>query len=585
VKGTALTGRGLVSAGSRLFFLALDEHGWEPWTSDGTADGTHLLLDVNPGSLGSGDEWRNLVPVGDGLAVFAGSDGVSGVELWFTDGTTSGTRMLQDVWPGPRGSDPAAFFVANGNLFFSANDGVHGREPWVLPLSAVDAHPPSLACPPPLVVEATGPDGAAATFAATASDDISPEGAITLTYEPESGTTFSLGTTAVRVAARDAFGNVASCTFDVTVADSTAPSLTCPARLEIEAQGLDGARVSFEQLVATDAVTLAPTVAFEPASGSLLPLGVTSIAVTATDDAANAASCAFEVVVVDTSPPVLACPSAVVAEATAPTGAVVTYPAATASDPVGVATVAYSAPSGTTFAVGNTVVTVTASDATGNSAACTFGVSVRDTAAPAVVCPSDLVVEATGRDGAVVTYPPAVATDSVTLAPAMDCTNASGSTFPLGTTAVTINATDDAGNAAACTFSVEVLDSTPPSIVCPADVSAETDDPSGTALDVEVATATDAVSAEPAVVSSRAIDLAFPVGTTAVTFTATDAAGNAASCTMNVTVALTDPPQDASGCGCGTGSAGLEATFLVAALAVWRGRRGRARLPDAASRG
>lgn len=51
-------------------------------------------------------------------------------ELWKTDGTFSGTAQVKDIWPGPNGSVPRELTVVNGSLYFTANDGVHGRELW-----------------------------------------------------------------------------------------------------------------------------------------------------------------------------------------------------------------------------------------------------------------------------------------------------------------------------------------------------------------------------------------------------------------------------------------------------------------------
>jgi hypothetical protein len=88
-----------------------------------------------------------------------------------------------------------------------------------------------------------------------------------------------------------------------------------------------------------------------------------------------------------------------------------------------------------------------------------------DTAAPAIACPADVkAVECTGPDGAVVSYDVPAASDVCDTAVDVVCSPPSGSTFPLGATEVTCTATDNAGNAADCTFSVTVLDTTPPVI-------------------------------------------------------------------------------------------------------------------------
>ena len=122
----------------------------------------------------------------------------------------------------------------------------------------------------------------------------------------------------------------------------------------------------------------------------------------------------------------------------------------------------YSPAPGSTFPLGLTPRIATGTDEAGNSSVCTTYVLVQDTTPPAVTCSADLTAEATGPEGAAVTYVAPTATDAVTTAPALSASHASGSRFPLGTTAVTITARDAAGNMGTCSFSVTVVEPPPP---------------------------------------------------------------------------------------------------------------------------
>ncbi|MET0622173.1 MAG: Ig-like domain-containing protein [Pyrinomonadaceae bacterium] len=175
---------------------------------------------------------------------------------------------------------------------------------------------------------------------------------------------------------------------------------------------------------------------------------------------------ALKFTVLDNVAPVLHAPSDITLEATGPAGAVASY-AATAEDNLeGALAVSFSIPSGSTFALGTTEVSATATDGAGNTATATFNVNVRDTTAPSLTCPADIVVAAApGAPTAAVNFNVAagdtVSDVSVTSSPT------SGSAFPVGVTTVNVTVKDAAGNTSACSFTVTVK-SRPTVVVAPA---------------------------------------------------------------------------------------------------------------------
>ena len=404
-------------------------------------------------------------------------------------------------------------------------------------VEVIDTDPPTIACPQNITaVECTSPEGAIVTFSPTATDNCSTP---TVTCAPPSGATFPLGVTTVTCTATDDAGLTTECSFTVEVVDTTAPVVTCADNITaVECDGAAGAVVEFSSTATDDCST--PAVTCAPPSGTIFPVGVTTVNCTATDDVGLTAECSFTVEVVDTTPPMIDCPANLTAvECTSPEGAIVDF-SPTAADNCSTPTVVCEPPSGSTFPLGVTTVTCTATDDGGLTAECSFTVEVVDTTPPTIDCPANLTaVECTGADGAVVEFNP-TASDNCS-APTVICEPPSGSTFPLGVTTVACTTTDDAGLTAECSFTVEVVDTTPPAIACPGDITAaQCTSPDGAVVDFHP-TATDNCSA-PTVVCAPPSGSTFPLGTTTVTCSATDSAGLTAECSFTVAVVDIGPP-------------------------------------------
>jgi hypothetical protein len=236
--------------------------------------------------------------------------------------------------------------------------------------------PPTLTVPKSIVREAAGPGGTRIKFSATAQDYQGT--ALSVSCTPASASLFRLGTTKVTCTAADSFGNRVSKSFAIVVVDTTPPTLDAvPADPVAEATGAKGAGVSFTSPTATDTVSGTLPVTCTPASGSTFALGVTTVTCSATDAAGNVGSVKFTVKVVDTTSPDLTVPADFSVDAVSPAGATVTF-AATAVDLVsGDVSPACQPESGTGFAIGDTVVTCTATDVAGNARSASFTVHVK----------------------------------------------------------------------------------------------------------------------------------------------------------------------------------------------------------------
>ena len=112
--------RNCFNFGDMVVFFADDgANGSELWVTDGTEDGTTMLLDANP--TGDGVPWYPAPIVTDEEFYFTGSDGEFGWELWASDGTASGTRMVKDLNPGTGSSSNTYALGAIGDDFYFAS--------------------------------------------------------------------------------------------------------------------------------------------------------------------------------------------------------------------------------------------------------------------------------------------------------------------------------------------------------------------------------------------------------------------------------------------------------------------------------
>lgn len=127
--------RNFFRAGNLLYFTVNDGvHGIEVWTSDGTEAGTKLLKDIMPGTNGSTDlyGYLNHVIMPNNHVLFVAENTTYGKELWITDGTEAGTKMIKDINTGTGSSVHTEPFVLMGNkVFFAANNNINGKELWV----------------------------------------------------------------------------------------------------------------------------------------------------------------------------------------------------------------------------------------------------------------------------------------------------------------------------------------------------------------------------------------------------------------------------------------------------------------------
>lgn len=372
---------------------------------------------------------------------------------------------------------------------------------------------PTITVPHDVKAEATSGGGARVDYDASTSDG-------RLVCTPASGSIFPIGTTTVRCAARNAAGATRG-TFPVVVADQTAPRLELPDDMTTRTAKADGAIVTYVA-TASDAVEGDGVVRCTPPSGSRFPVGRTTVDCRALDSHGNRANGSFAIMVEKAEGDQLVLPTHMTVEATSASGAVVPYTAS-----AGGAAVSCSPRSASRLPLGDTVVSCHTRKENG-----TFRVTVVDTTPPEFALPERVSALATSRRGAAVTYA-VTARDAVDGAIVPSCTPRSGAAFSVGHTVVRCSARDLHGNERRVSFGAQVLDG-PPTLQLPDNVTAAAVDAHGASVPLHFAAA-DAVDGSIAASCSPAKQI-FPIGSTKVTCSAKDSAGNVVSASLVVVV-------------------------------------------------
>ena len=426
---------------------------------------------------------------------------------------------------------PGGFPVGNTTVTWTATDDSGNGGIATQTVTITDTTAPSITTPTNVTAEATGELTTVALGSPAVTDIADPS--LTVTNDaPVAG--FPLGLTTVVWTVTDSSGNSATATQTVTITDTTPPSITAPEDISTEATG-ELTNLALGSTAVSDLVDSNPTVG-NNASQSGFPVGTTIVTWTATDNSGNTATDTQTVTITDSGTPSISAPADIIQEATGELTSI-DLGAPTVSDNEDLSpTVTNDAPPGG-FPVGNTTVTWTATDDSGNSAIDTQQVTITDTGAPSITAPVDITQEATSEFTLVPLGLPVV-TDEEDPSPTVT-NDAPPGGFPVGNTTVTWTATDDSGNSAIDTQQVTITDTGAPSITAPVDITQEASGefspvPLGTAIVSDIDTTL--------AVTNDAPPGGFPVGNTTVTWTATDDSGNSAIDTQQVTITDTGAP-------------------------------------------
>ena len=473
--------------------------------------------------------------------------------------TTGASGTLTGL--GDISSDISGLVFAPGTTFvtYTAVDNNNFVDECTFIVQVDDVAPTITNCPTvPIVIETT-PDQCKATV-----DWVEPSaadlcGIASFTSNTIPFETFPLGDTTVTYVAIDLAGNMATCSFVISVVDVTGPTFDfCPPNNIVYDQqpGTCDAIVTWDEPMAIDECT-SVTISSSHNSGSVFT-GTTTVVYVATDEAGNSTTCSFDVVAGDNSNPVIEnCPTDTILTADPNLcAAIFEFTLPTATDDCSAVSISCTAVSGEAFNIGVTTIVCIAIDAVGNDTTCSFNVTVIDAGAPVFdFCPDNILVLNTdmGECGATVFWPDPIANDDCDTSVMLTSDFEPGDFFPVGGTTVTYTATDNSGNTSTCEFIITVEDNDSPLINCGGnivvDLGGNIIEQGGGVIDLIATSGCDSISIffmAPVVTENcpgfsvihtgPSSGMAFPLGVTTLMYTVTDMSGNSSSCQLNIEV-------------------------------------------------
>jgi len=422
---------------------------------------------------------------------------------------------------------PTSFPLGSSTIIWTAIDNSGNSASAIQQISIVDTTPPIIHSVSDITAEAVVPYDNIIELQEPSADDLL--GVISITNDaPEF---FPVGETVVTWTATDVGGNTASIEQKITIVDTTFPTLQVPADVVIEVTSLDQNEVNLGEATSTDNGEIASITNDAP---EFFPLGETTVTWTVIDSSNNFSSLTQLVSVIDTTAPEISPQEDITLEAFSVDANIVNLDNPTASDIQDV-TIYINAPD--VFPMGETTVTWTATDTSGNSASATQTVTIVDTTKPGLSIPHDQTVEASSLEGTLVEIGEAEAHDITGISSII---HNAPDVFPLGSTMIAWTTTDNHGNSKTAYQTITVVDTTAPTIISPQDIVAEAIDPALNYIAFDELSVVDSIGIE-SITNDKPIT--FPFGSTTVTWTVTDTSGNISQVTQVVTLIDTTPPE------------------------------------------
>ncbi|RKX18765.1 MAG: hypothetical protein DRP35_08760, partial [Candidatus Zixiibacteriota bacterium] len=476
----------------------------------------------------------------------------------------------------PSGSD---FPLGNSLITYVASDTAGNTDTCTFHITVEDNEPPVITCISNQIrYNASGSCSYTAMsgeFNPTVSDNCT----ITLVTNNINGSNslageiFPMGTTNIVWTAIDGAGNIDSCSFDVTILDTVPPEINCLSNQTVNVNaGTCTYTVTGTELNPTsfsdDCSTVALTNSINATSslvGESFLIGNTTVTWFVADSSGNTASCSFNVNVIDDTPPVINCASdQTVSVAAASCNYTVTgnmFSPASVNDNCGTVIVTNnlngtSSLNGEVLPIGQNTIWWTATDNAGNSDSCFVTVTVVDSILPQISCPGNQVRQLNNNCEYIVQgneLNPVSASDNCNYFVHNNINNAdtlNGENFGVGTYPIAWYIEDNTGNIDSCSFTLTVVDTILPSIICQGNTNLYADslscsyfiqgqelDPVSVSDNCSTFTLTNNFNGLNSLQGEN-----LPVGQHPVTWTVIDQAGNTANCTDTIAILDTIAP-------------------------------------------
>lgn len=294
-------------------------------------------------------------------------------------------------------------------------------------------------------------------------------GIASMTISNSSFNCSNLGANSVTLTVTDVNGNISSANAIVTIIDNMPPVVVAQnATIYLDANGLASITTSNIHVSSTDNCGIA-SISLDKLNFDCSNVGANNVTLTVTDVNGNVTNSPVVVTVVDNINPTISGPANITVSATSASGANVNFASPTGSDNCSY-TISQVAgmPSGSMFPIGTTTISYIITDASNNSAQFSFDITVNGIA-PQINCPANITIyNGIGQCGSYANFA-ATITDGIP-SPTLSYSHPSGSFFPVGTTTVTVTATNIAGSTS-CSFDVVIVDNIAPSISCAFDIT------------------------------------------------------------------------------------------------------------------